>query len=98
MVLERVDFLFNECVVLVDLLEPAVRGCRPARGDAKEWNIVVDLAAGHVEDGVVRLPDEERAHGVEARVTDGLAVLVGAFVCHEVCHFLEWEENQFKVL
>ncbi len=87
-VLERVDLLFNEGIVLVDLLEPAVRGCRPSRGDAKEGDVVVDLAAGHVEDGVVRLPDEERSHGVETWITDGLTVLMRAFVRHEVCHFL----------
>ena len=57
-------------------------------GDAKQRHVVVDLPAGDVEDGVVGLPDEERAHRVEARVADGLAVLVRALVSHQVGHFL----------
>ena len=57
--------------------------------DTEERDVVVDFPAGHVEDGVVRLPDEEGAHRVEAGVTNGLTVFVGSLVGHQVRYFLK---------
>ena len=52
----------------------------------------------HVEDGVVGLADEEGAHGVEARVADGLAVLVGPLVRHQIGNFLKNRKRTSLVL
>ena len=66
-----------------------VRRSRPSSGDAEKTDVVDDLPPADIEHGLVRLADEERTHGVEARIPDGLAVLMGALVSHKVRYFLQ---------
>jgi hypothetical protein len=65
--------------------------------DTEERDVVVDFPAGHVEDGVVRLPDEEGAHRVEAGVANGLTVFVGSLVRHQVCYFLKMKSKELRL-
>jgi hypothetical protein len=65
--------------------------------DTEERDVVVDFPAGHVEDGVVRLPDEEGAHRVEAGVANGLTVFVGSLVRHQVCYFLKMKIKELTL-
>ena len=68
-------WLLETCIIFCS--NSLVLGGRPPRGDAEERDVVDDLPAAHVEDRVVRLPQEHRTHLVEPGVTQGLAIPCG---------------------
>ena len=78
-----IKYLFENVVTIYHLVNSwsllatgnsLVLGGRPPRGDAEERDVVDDLPAAHVEDSVVRLPQEHRTHLVEPGVAQGLPV------------------------
>ena len=86
--------VFSKAILeAIGVVHLPIRRGRPACGDAKKTDIVDDLPPAHVEDGLVGLADEERTHGVEAGVTDGLAVFMGPFIRHQVGYFLDSCKN-----
>lgn len=87
-VLQRIHFLFNQGVVLINLLEPLVGWSWPSVSNATKKDIIDDGLARNVEHGVVGLPDEDWTHGIIAGIANGQPVFMGPLVRHEVGDFL----------